>query len=70
MQAIDSSFASGPGPVFTVNGPDIGRDSMRLIAGLHLQITPAVGAYVFYGGQLGRTNYNSHTVTVGVNISF
>lgn len=70
MQSIDSSFATGPGPVFSVNGPDIGRDSLRLSAGLHLQISPAVGAYLFYGSQIGRTNYNSHNVTLGVNISF
>jgi len=69
-QSIDSSFAAGPGPIFTVNGPDIGRDSLRVSAGLHLQITPAVGAYLFYGGQLGRENYTSHNVTLGMNISF
>lgn len=69
-QSIDSSFGAGPGPVFSVNGPAIGRDSLRLSAGLHLQITPTVGAYLFYGGQIYRTNYNSHNVTLGVNISF
>ena len=69
-QGIDSSFAAGPGPVFTVHGPEMGRDSLRLHAGLHLQITPAVGAYIFYGNQFGRTNYNSHNLTLGVNISF
>jgi outer membrane autotransporter protein len=69
-QGIDSSFAAGPGPVFTVHGPEMGRDSIRLNAGLHLQITPAVGAYIFYGNQFGRTNYNSHNLTLGVNISF
>lgn len=70
MQSIDSSFASGPGPVFAVNGPNIGRDSLRLSAGLHLQVTPAVGTYLFYGGQIGRQNYDSHNVTLGVNINF
>jgi outer membrane autotransporter protein len=69
-QSIDSSFAAGPGPVFGVNGPEIGRDSLRVSAGLHLQITPTVGAYLFYGGQLARTNYNSHNVTLGMNINF
>lgn len=70
MQSIDSSFVAGPGPVFSVNGPAIGRDSLRLSTGVHLQITPTVGAYLFYGGQFGRTNYTSHNVTLGMNISF
>ncbi len=69
-QAIDSSFAAGPGPVFSVDGPAISRDSLRLSAGLHLQITRTIGAYVFYGGQFGRTNYNSNYVTLGMSISF
>lgn len=70
MQSIDSSFVAGPGPMFSVNGPAIGRDSLRLSTGVHLQITPTVGAHLFYGGQFGRTNYTSHNVTLGVNISF
>lgn len=69
-QSIDSSFAAGPCPVFGVNGPEIGRNSLRVSAGLHLQITPNVGAYLFYGGQFVRTNYNSHNVTLGMNINF
>jgi autotransporter-associated beta strand protein len=69
-QSIASSFSTGPGPVFNVNGPAIGRDSLRLSTGLLLQITPTVGAYLFYGGQLGRANYISHSVTLGMNISF
>jgi len=69
-QSIDSSFAAGACPVFTVNGPVIGRDSLRVSAGLHLQVTPTVGAYLFYGGQLARENYNSHNVVLGMNISF
>ncbi|TDU71312.1 outer membrane autotransporter protein [Prosthecobacter fusiformis] len=69
-QSIDSSFASGPGPVFTVDGPEMGRDSALVTAGVTVQFNPSVAAYAFYTGQLGRTNYDSHNVTVGVRISF
>lgn len=69
-QSIDSSFSSGPGPVFTVDGPEMGRDSALVTAGLTVQFNPSVAAYAFYTGQLGRTNYDSHNVTVGVRISF
>jgi len=69
-QSIDSNIAADPGPVLTANGPHIGRDSLLLSAGLHLQITPVVGAYAFYGSQIGRTNYNSHNVTAGVSVRF
>lgn len=69
-QSIDSSFASGPGPVFTVDGPEMGRDSALVTAGLTVQFNPSVAAYAFYTGQLGRTNYDSHNVTLGVRISF
>lgn len=69
-QSMDSSFASGPGPVFSVDGPEIGRDSALITAGVNVQITQTVGAYAFYSGQVGRDNYSSHNVTVGMRISF
>ena len=69
-QSIDSSFASGPGPVFTVDGPEMGRDSALVTAGLTVQFNPSVAAYAFYTGQLGRANYDSHNLTLGVRISF
>lgn len=69
-QSMDSSFASGPGPVFSVDGPEIGRDSALITAGFNVQFTPSVSAYTFYSGQVGRENYTSHNVTLGVRISF
>lgn len=69
-QSMDASFASGPGPVFSVDGPEIGRDSALITAGVNVQISPTVSAYAFYSGQVGRTNYSSHNVTLGVRITF
>ncbi|MEN3943108.1 autotransporter domain-containing protein [Prosthecobacter sp. SYSU 5D2] len=69
-QSMDSSFASGPGPVFSVDGPEIGRDSALITAGFNVQFTPSVSAYTFYSGQVGRENYSSHNVTLGMRISF
>ncbi|WP_176159175.1 autotransporter family protein [Prosthecobacter debontii] len=69
-QSIESSFSGGPGPSFTVDGPEMGRDAAIVTAGLTVQFNPAVAAYAFYTGQLARSNYESHNVAVGVRISF
>jgi len=52
------------------NGPKIGRDSLLLDAGVTVQLTPRVGVYSFYTGDLGRQNYTSHSINGGVKMSF
>jgi outer membrane autotransporter protein len=67
---IDSQFASGPGSLFTVHGPRIGRDSALVSAGAAIEWNDRVSTYVYYDGQLARQNYDSHNVNGGIRINF
>lgn len=69
-QSIDSGFVSAPGSTFTTYGSDMDRDHALLSAGLNVQITPTVNVYAYYDGQLGSSNSNSHSATVGVRVEF
>jgi autotransporter-associated beta strand protein len=68
--AIVARFANGAGNSFTVSGPEIGRDSLLLGAGLAVLFNDRVSAYAYYDGELARTNYSSHNVTGGLRITF
>ena len=68
--ALDSRFASGAGNTFTVHGPQIGDDSLLVGAGLAVLWNERTSTYVYYDGELVRTNYNSHNVSGGVRLSF
>jgi len=68
--ALDSSFANGAGGTFTVNAPQIGRDSLLVGAGFAIQWSDRCSTYVYYDGELGRTNYDSHSVSGGVRVAF
>ncbi len=67
-RGIGASFL--PGGSFTVYGPEMGRDSLLLDVGTTVQLTRTVGVYLFYTGDLGGTNYTSHAVNGGVQVSF
>jgi autotransporter-associated beta strand protein len=67
---IDARFASGAGDVFTVHGPEIGRDSALVDAGLAIQWNNRISTYVYYDGVLGRSNYNNNAVSGGFRLSF
>jgi outer membrane autotransporter protein len=69
-QSIGSSFATAGSPVFAVSGPQMGRDSALVSAGVNVRFTPTISVYAYYDGQLGRTNYSSNSVTGGVKIDF
>lgn len=69
-QAIRSQFSTGSSPFFTVNGPEIGKDSALLSAGVNVQFSPVLSVYAYYDGQLGRTNYSSNNFTVGLKYEF
>ncbi len=69
-QSISSQFTPGSSPTFTVNGPEIGRDSALVSAGFNVEVSPAFSVYAYYDGQLGRPNYNSNSVTVGLKHDF
>ncbi|MDR3406473.1 MAG: autotransporter domain-containing protein [Chthoniobacter sp.] len=68
--ALDSSFANGAGGTFTVNGPQLGRDSALLGAGFAIQCSERCSTYFYYDGELGRTNYQSTSVTGGFRYAF
>jgi autotransporter-associated beta strand protein len=67
---VVAGFASGAGTSFTVNGPEIGRDSLLIGAGVSMIWSDRISTYVFYDGDVARTNYDSHTVTGGFRITF
>jgi autotransporter-associated beta strand protein len=67
---VVAGFASGAGTNFAVNGPDIGRDSLLVGAGVSMIWSDRFSTYVFYDGDVARTNYDSHTVTGGFRITF
>jgi fibronectin-binding autotransporter adhesin len=68
--AVVASFASGAGNSFTVNGPEIGRDSLLIGAGVSVLWTDRISTYVYYDGDVARTNYDSHSVSGGIRITF
>jgi outer membrane autotransporter protein len=68
--AIGSRFASGAGDVFVVNGSRIGRDGLLVGAGFSVQFDERVSAYLFYDGELGRTNYETNSVSGGFSVAF
>ncbi len=66
---IDASFFNCPG-VFTVYGPNVGRDAAQVRAGASAQLNRAFAIYVYYDGLLGRGNYSSNGVSGGFTWSF
>jgi outer membrane autotransporter protein len=68
--SIVASFANGAGNSFTVNGPEIGRDSLLIGAGAAVLLNDHVSVYAYYDGELARTNYSSNNVSAGVRVSF
>jgi outer membrane autotransporter protein len=55
---------------FEVIGPRLGRDSLRLDAGLSAQITPRLGVFSYYTTELGRENYTAQSISAGFQVSF
>lgn len=69
-QSIDSQYASGIGPMFTVDGPEMNRDRAMISAGLNVQITPTIDAYIYYDGQLGSSDSDANSATLGLQFAF
>jgi len=67
---IDARFASGAGGIFTVHGPAIGRDSALVDAGFTVLWNNRVSTYLFYDGNLGRSNYDNNAVSGGLRVTF
>ena len=68
--SIVASFASGAGDSFTVNGPEIGRDSLLVSAGFAIQWNERITTYAYYDGEFFRTNYLSNNISAGVRVGF
>jgi outer membrane autotransporter protein len=68
--ALVSQFANGAGSLYTVSGPDVARDSVALGIGLTIQWTPTIGTYLNYSTELGRDNYQPHTINGGISVRF
>jgi outer membrane autotransporter protein len=68
--AIVSSFANGAGNSFTVNSPQVGRDSLLIGAGAAVLLSDRVSLYAYYDGEQLRTNYHSNSVSAGVRMTF
>ena len=68
--SLVSSSANGVGNSFTVNGPEIGRDSLLLSTGFAVQWNERISTYAYYDGELFRTNYLSNNISAGVRITF
>ena len=68
--SIVASFANGAGTNFSVNGPNIGRDSLLIGAGVAILWNDRISTYIYYDGELARTNYDSQSVSAGLRITF
>ncbi|MBV8276810.1 MAG: autotransporter domain-containing protein [Verrucomicrobia bacterium] len=68
--SIVANFANGAGNNFTVNGPPIGRDSLLIGAGVAVLWNDRISTYIYYDGELARTDYDSQSVTAGFRITF
>jgi uncharacterized protein with beta-barrel porin domain len=68
--SIVAGFANGSGNNFTVDGPRIGRDSLLIGAGVAVLWSDRISTYVYYDGELARSNYDSQSVSGGVRITF
>lgn len=67
--AISSRFANGAGSPFSVHGPEIGRDSALVTAGVNVA-WDRYAIYLAYQAQLCRRNYDSHTLLAGFRVSW
>ena len=53
-----------------MHSPEIGDDSLLVGAGVAVLWNERTSTYVFYDGELLRSNYSSNNVSGGVRLSF
>ncbi len=68
--SITSGFANGAGGPFTVQSPNIGRDSAIIGATIDFTFSETFGANLGYEAELGRDNYSRHSIHGGLRWSF
>ena len=66
---IQSRISNG-GAGFNVQGAEIGAESLLLGAGVAVLWNERTSTYVYYDGEIGRTNYQSNNVSGGVRLEF
>lgn len=66
---MTSQFANGAGNLFTVHGPESGRDSALVTAGLNVAWS-RYAIYFAYQAELFRRNYQSHTLIAGFRVAW
>ncbi len=66
--SITSSFSTLGGNAFTVEGPVTGR--LLLGAGVTIYWSERTAIYLNYDGEVGRRNYDSHSVSGGLRLQF
>jgi outer membrane autotransporter protein len=69
-QEINSKLAGAPQNGFSVDGPEIGRDSLNLRAGLHVQWDEQLSTYISYETEVGRSGYDVQSLTLGLSFKF
>ena len=69
-RSITAGFANGAGNNFTVTGPEIGRDSAILGAGVSVDWSKTITTYANYEAEIGRANYERQNVNLGLRLSF
>jgi outer membrane autotransporter protein len=68
--AIDSKFRNAGNSNFTVHGAEIGDDSLLLGAGFAILWNERTSTYIYYDGEIGRSNFDSNNVSGGFRMSF
>jgi autotransporter-associated beta strand protein/predicted outer membrane repeat protein len=67
---ITASVPTFGGATATLNGPNLGHDSLLINANVGIQITPRIWATIGYDGQVARNHYSSHAVSGTFSFSF
>lgn len=66
---VESRFANGAGAPFTVRGSAIGRDSALITTSVQIAKNQYAW-YLAYQADLGRTNYENHSVLTGIRVAW
>jgi outer membrane autotransporter protein len=68
--SLDSTFASGAGDTFTVDGPALGSDSIVFSFGVSVQWKPTVNTFINFTREMGRSGYAAQNINAAVRFSF
>lgn len=67
--SVESRF-EGTQRLFTVDGPELGRDSLLVDAGVDVPVSDSLSVFAYYTGELARDNYSSNSVSGGFRVNF